>query len=210
MAPIEFTCDVQEGFNKETGILNTILPDGSLLGSIELRKKGEAKAEIKDFNIEVREGSEEGKLVTKALRFRARTENQATQNVDSKDGIVNLKIGEGKTYQLAMMDDADYSFKNVFVFYKDGSGKEQKERLMTNQDHEIEFNLSGGTDYKLVIVLRNDQDNPVQPGKCPSDICRFSDDKVRVNAVPLKYTTNGETTVNVTEDVNFVLFNASR
>lgn len=209
MDPVTFTFDVQDGFDKKTGILDAIMPDGSLLRYLELREKGSSASESKEFNFEIKEGSEKGNKIEKDLRVRLRADNEASQNVNSKDGNVKLTMKGDKTYLLSVMDNEDYSLYGVFKYEKDGTGQEKEERLLPNQDKEVELNFNKGKETRFVVVVKSKIDNPVVPGKCPSDICRFSDDKVHLKEVPM-YVTDGYKMTQPKEDVHFVLFNASR
>lgn len=209
MDPVTFTFDVQDGFDKKTGTLDTIKPDGSLLAYLELREKGSSASESKEFNFEIKEGNEKGKKIEKDLRIRLRADNEASQNVDSKDGNVKLSMKDDKTYLLSVMDNQNYNLYGVFKYEKDGNGKEKEERLLPNQDKEVELTYNKGKETRFVVVVKSKKDNPVVPGKCPSDICRFSDDKVHLKEVPM-YVTDGYSMTQPKEDVHFVLFNASR
>lgn len=209
MDPVTFTFDVQDGFDKKTGILDTIKTDGSLLGYLELREKGSSVSASKEFNVEIKEGNEKGKKIDKDLRIRLRADNEASQNVDSKDGNVKLSMKDDKTYLLSVMDNQNYNLYGVFKYEKDGNGKEKEERLLPNQDKEVELTYNKGKETRFVVVVKSKKDNPVVPGKCPSDICRFSDDKVHLKEVPM-YVTDGYRMTQPKEDVHFILFNASR
>ena len=209
MDPVTFTYDVQEGFDKKKDILDTIKPDGSLLGYLELREKGSSASESKEFNFEIKEGNEKGKKIEKDLRIRLRADNEASQNVDSKDGHVKLSMKDDKMYLLSVMDNENYTLYGVFKYEKDGAGHEKEERLLPNQDKEVELNYKKDKETRFVVVVKSKKDNPVVPGKCPSDICRFSDDKVHLKEVPM-YVTDGYKMTQPKEDVHFVLFNASR
>lgn len=209
MDPVTFTFDVQDGFDKKEGILDAIKPDGSLLGYLELREKGSSASESKEFNFEIKEGSEKGNKIEKDLRVRLRADNEASQNVDSKDGNVKLSMKDDKTYLLSVMDNENYTLYGVFKYEKDGNGQEKEERLLPNQDKEVELTYNKDKETRFVVVVKSKKDNPVEPGKCPSDICRFSDDKVQLKEVPM-YVTDGYMMTKPEEDVHFVLFNASR
>lgn len=209
MDPVTFTFDVQDGFDKREGILDTIKADGSLLGYLELREKGSSTSESKEFNFEIKEGSEKGKKIEKDLRVRLRADNEASQNVDSKEGNVKLSMKDDKMYLLSVMDNENYTLYGVFKYEKDGTGQEKEERLLPNQDKEVELSYKKDKDTRFVVVVKSKKDNPIVPGKCPSDICRFSDDKVHLKEVPM-YVTDGYMMAKPKEDVHFILFNASR
>ena len=209
MDPVTFTYDVQAPFNKKDGTLDAIKPDGSLLAYLELREKGSSASESKEFNFEIKEGSEKGNKIEKDLRIRLRADNEASQNVDSKDGNVKLSMKDDKTYLLSVMDNENYTLYGVFKYEKDGTGQEKEERLLPNQDKEVELTYNKDKETRFVVVVKSKKDNPVEPGKCPSDICRFSDDKVQLKEVPM-YVTDGYMMTQPKEDVHFVLFNASR
>lgn len=209
MDPVTFTFDVQDGFDKKEGTLDAIKPDGSLLAYLELREKGSSASESKEFNFEIKEGSEKGNKIEKDLRIRLRADNEASQNVDSKDGNVKLSMKDDKTYLLSVMDNENYTLYGVFKYEKDGTGQEKEERLLPNQDKEVELTYNKDKETRFVVVVKSKKDNPVEPGKCPSDICRFSDDKVQLKEVPM-YVTDGYMMTKPEEDVHFVLFNASR
>lgn len=209
MDPVTFTFDVQDGFDKKTGILDTIKTDGSLLSYLELREKGSSVSASKEFNVEIKEGNEKGKKIDKDLRIRLRADNEASQNVDSKDGNVKLSMKDDKTYLLSVMDNQNYNLYGVFKYEKDRNGKEKEERLLPNQDKEVELTFNKNKETRFVVVVKSKKDNPVVPGKCPSDICRFSDDKVHLKEVPM-YVTDGYRMTQPKEDVHFILFNASR
>ena len=143
------------------------------------------------------------------MRVRLRADNEASQNVDSKDGNVKLSMKDDKTYLLSVMDNENYTLYGVFKYEKDGNGQEKEERLLPNQDKEVELTYNKDKETRFVVVVKSKKDNPVEPGKCPSDICRFSDDKVQLKEVPM-YVTDGYMMTKPEEDVHFVLFNASR
>lgn len=209
MDPVTFTFDVQGDKGNKDGILDAINPDGSLLGYLELREKGSSASESKEFNFEIKEGNEKGKKIEKDLRIRLRADNEASQNVDSKDGNVKLSMKDDKMYLLSVMDNENYTLYGVFKYEKDGTGQEKEERLLPNQDKEVELTYNKDKETRFVVVVKSKKDNPVVPGKCPSDICRFSDDKVQLKGVPM-YVTDGYMMTQPKEDVHFVLFNASR
>ncbi|MDY3119079.1 MAG: S-layer homology domain-containing protein [Peptoniphilus sp.] len=206
MDPVSFTFDVPAGFDKKTGILDAIKSDGSLLEYLELREKGTSSSESREFSFEVKLGNEQGKKIDKDLRFRLRSANEVSQNVNSEEGNVKLTMKDDKIYLLSIMDNEDYSLYGVFKYDQDGT---HEERFLPNQDKEVEISYTKEEHPRFVVVVKNRKDQPVQPGQCPSDICRFSDETVHLKEVPI-VVTDGYKTKTPGEDVRFVLFNASR
>ena len=130
MEPLEFTFDVQDGFDKETGILDIIKADGSLLEYIELNKKGSSQAKTHEFDFQFLVGSEKGNKIEKDIRTRLRSSNEASQNIDTKDGVAKFSFKEDKRYLLSIMDNEDYELSSLFVYYNDLNGNKKEERLL--------------------------------------------------------------------------------
>lgn len=146
----------------------------------------------KEFTFDVLCGSCGKTPIAKELSFEV-TGNNFKEVYKSNSGIVKFTLVENEKYTVKLLEDSDYSLKDIEITVK----KSESGELIC---------LNNGKNFTEFVMQKKSTS-----GNCVDTLCNFSDNKIKMSEIPIKVLEDGiERDLKTDEVVIFNLYNATK